>query len=82
MTATLSLPPAIEGAQVAEVAQVAADELDRRQRLARAVLQLGGAAPLRDELLAALDREPVAEIVAEHHREAGEQLGPRCSARG
>jgi hypothetical protein len=63
-----------ERPEVREVPHPAAHELERGERLARKGRRRLAAAPLPDPLRAAGDVQPVPEVVAEHHRERGEQL--------
>ena len=77
----LQVLAAPERAQVAEIARVAADEADGFERLRAAGCRMADGTHSRDVLAAALDREPVAEVVGEHDGEAARAARPGCSAR-
>jgi hypothetical protein len=64
-----------QGAQVGDVAQIGTDQLDRRQRLAHIRVERALAAPFAQQLRAADDFEAIAQVEAEDHLEARQQLG-------
>ncbi len=63
-----------ERPQVSAVAQEAAHQLDRGEGLADRGIEALGAAPAFQQIAAARHPQPVAEVEAEDHLEAGQQL--------